>query len=150
MNTPVHRVIIMAGLSPKALACVLLIQMTSAFLNRLSLNAPSSCVVKNAAKSAAAAEKVALLADRFTTWLWEDKSRADRICAGYNARFNAHVPRVYSGEGFTFPGMADSFYRDRVDQHLRIGLRAVELLRQEKPGRLHSRKLRSFDEVAFQ
>lgn len=65
--------------------------------------------VKNAAKSAAAAEKVALLADRFTTWLWEDKSRADRICAGYNARFNAHVPRVYSGEGFTFPGMADSF-----------------------------------------
>ncbi|HMR72185.1 MAG TPA: AMP nucleosidase, partial [Rubrivivax sp.] len=48
------------------------------------------------------------------------------------------------------PGMADSFYRDRVDQHLRIGLRAVELLRQEKPGRLHSRKLRSFDEVAFQ
>ncbi|MBI3157679.1 MAG: AMP nucleosidase [Burkholderiales bacterium] len=48
------------------------------------------------------------------------------------------------------PGMADSFYRERVDQHLRIGLRAVELLRQETPGRLHSRKLRSFDEVAFQ
>ncbi|BAL97716.1 AMP nucleosidase [Rubrivivax gelatinosus] len=48
------------------------------------------------------------------------------------------------------PGMANTFYRERVDQHLRIGMRAVELLREEKPGRLHSRKLRSFAEVAFQ
>ena len=48
------------------------------------------------------------------------------------------------------PGMANHFYRERVDQHLRIGIRAVELLRQERPGRLHSRKLRSFAEVAFQ
>ena len=48
------------------------------------------------------------------------------------------------------PGMANHFYRARVDQHLRIGMRAVELLRQERPGQLHSRKLRSFAEVAFQ
>lgn len=48
------------------------------------------------------------------------------------------------------PGMANTFYRERVDQHLRIGVRAVELLRQERPGALHSRKLRSFAEVAFQ
>ncbi|MDP1902017.1 MAG: AMP nucleosidase [Rubrivivax sp.] len=48
------------------------------------------------------------------------------------------------------PGMANHFYRARVDQHLRIGMRAVELLRQERPGSLHSRKLRSFAEVAFQ
>jgi len=48
------------------------------------------------------------------------------------------------------PGMANQFYRERVDQHLRIGMRAIELLRQERPGRLHSRKLRSFAEVAFQ
>ncbi len=48
------------------------------------------------------------------------------------------------------PGMANTFYRERVDQHLRIGMRAVELLRQQQPGRLHSRKLRSFAEVAFQ
>ena len=48
------------------------------------------------------------------------------------------------------PGMADQFYRERVDQHLRIGIRAIELLRQQKPGKLHSRKLRSFAEVAFQ
>jgi AMP nucleosidase len=29
-------------------------------------------------------------------------------------------------------------------------MRAIDLLRQERPGRLHSRKLRSFAEVAFQ
>ena len=28
------------------------------------------------------------------------------------------------------PGMANHFYRERVDQHLRIGMRAIELLRQ--------------------
>ncbi|MCB1899776.1 AMP nucleosidase [Cognatazoarcus halotolerans] len=48
------------------------------------------------------------------------------------------------------PGMANHFYRERVDQHLRIGLRAIELLREQGVDRLHSRKLRSFDEVAFQ
>ncbi len=48
------------------------------------------------------------------------------------------------------PGMANQFYRERVDQHLRIGLRAVELLRKRHLTQLHSRKLRSFAEVAFQ
>jgi AMP nucleosidase len=48
------------------------------------------------------------------------------------------------------PGMANQFYRQRVDQHLRIGVRALELLREQGAGRLHSRKLRSFAEVAFQ
>jgi AMP nucleosidase len=48
------------------------------------------------------------------------------------------------------PGMANHFYRERVDQHLRIGMRAIEILRAEGSQRLHSRKLRSFDEVAFQ
>jgi AMP nucleosidase len=48
------------------------------------------------------------------------------------------------------PGMADEFYRRRVDQHLRIGIRAMELLREVGMETLHSRKLRSFNEVAFQ
>ena len=48
------------------------------------------------------------------------------------------------------PGMANHFYRERVDQHLRIGIRAFELLRQSGLNQLHSRKLRSFAEVAFQ
>jgi AMP nucleosidase len=48
------------------------------------------------------------------------------------------------------PGMANHFYRERVDQHLRIGIRAIELLRERGADQLHSRKLRSFAEVAFQ
>ena len=48
------------------------------------------------------------------------------------------------------PGMASAFYRKQVDQHLAIGLRTLEKLRALKPAQLHSRKLRSFSEVAFQ
>ncbi|QNP50050.1 AMP nucleosidase [Diaphorobacter aerolatus] len=48
------------------------------------------------------------------------------------------------------PGMANHFYRERVDQHLRIGMRAIDILREGGTQRLHSRKLRSFAEVAFQ
>lgn len=48
------------------------------------------------------------------------------------------------------PGMADAFYQERVGQHLKIGLKAIELLRREADaGTLHSRKLRSFDEPLF-
>jgi len=48
------------------------------------------------------------------------------------------------------PGMADKFYREKVNQHLQIGLLTMELLRQTGAAKLHSRKLRSFHEVAFQ
>ncbi|MGR4870393.1 AMP nucleosidase [Variovorax sp. LARHSF232] len=48
------------------------------------------------------------------------------------------------------PGMANHFYRERVEQHLRIGMAAIDILRREGSSRLHSRKLRSFAEVAFQ
>jgi AMP nucleosidase len=48
------------------------------------------------------------------------------------------------------PGMANHFYRERVDQHLRIGMRTLALLRDKGTSELHSRKLRSFAEVAFQ
>ena len=47
-------------------------------------------------------------------------------------------------------GMANQFYRERIQQHLQIGMRAVELLRLQRPDQIHSRKLRSFAEVAFQ
>ena len=48
------------------------------------------------------------------------------------------------------PGMANSFYRQQVDQHLHIGIKAMELLRATGPETLHSRKLRGFSETAFQ
>ncbi|MEM9126617.1 MAG: AMP nucleosidase [Pseudomonadota bacterium] len=47
------------------------------------------------------------------------------------------------------PGMASSFYTTQVSRHLAIGIRAMEHLRGMPLARLHSRKLRSFDETAF-
>jgi AMP nucleosidase len=47
-------------------------------------------------------------------------------------------------------GMANMFYRERIRQHLLIGVEAIRILRDEVgPDELHSRKLRSFDEPAF-
>ncbi|MCJ8517264.1 AMP nucleosidase [Pseudorhizobium tarimense] len=48
------------------------------------------------------------------------------------------------------PGMATAFYRTQVSQHLQIGIRAVQKLAAMPVERLHSRKLRSFYETAFQ
>jgi len=47
------------------------------------------------------------------------------------------------------PGMATEFYRTQVTKHLQIGIRALESLRDMPLERLHSRKLRSFEETAF-
>lgn len=47
------------------------------------------------------------------------------------------------------PGMASEFYKTQVARHLQIGVRAMEMLRAMPIERIHSRKLRSFDETAF-
>ncbi|EAQ01114.1 AMP nucleosidase [Pseudooceanicola batsensis HTCC2597] len=47
------------------------------------------------------------------------------------------------------PGMASDFYKTQVARHLMIGIRAMEKLRDMPLERIHSRKLRSFDETAF-
>lgn len=48
------------------------------------------------------------------------------------------------------PGMATAFYKTQVSQHLKIGIRAVQKLAEMPTETLHSRKLRSFYETAFQ
>ncbi|MFD9898042.1 AMP nucleosidase [Mesorhizobium sp. UC74_2] len=48
------------------------------------------------------------------------------------------------------PGMATEFYKRQVSQHLTIGIRAMQKLAEMPMERLHSRKLRSFSETAFQ
>lgn len=83
-----------------------------------------------------------------------DMESATVAAAGYRFR----VPygtllcvsdRPLHGE-IKLPGMANAFYQERVGQHLKIGLRALERLRSEADaGTLHSRKLRSFDEPLF-
>jgi AMP nucleosidase len=47
------------------------------------------------------------------------------------------------------PGMASDFYKTQVARHLQIGIRAMERLRDMPLERIHSRKLRSFEETAF-
>lgn len=47
------------------------------------------------------------------------------------------------------PGMATDFYKTQVANHLKIGMRAMEKLRDMPLERIHSRKLRSFEETAF-
>ncbi|MGR3463872.1 AMP nucleosidase [Limimaricola sp.] len=47
------------------------------------------------------------------------------------------------------PGMASDFYKTQVARHLMIGIRAMERLREMPLERIHSRKLRSFEETAF-
>ncbi len=46
------------------------------------------------------------------------------------------------------PGQANRFYEGAISEHLQIGIEAVEMLRAER-GRVHSRKLRAFDEPPF-
>ncbi|MCF6344296.1 MAG: AMP nucleosidase [Devosiaceae bacterium] len=48
------------------------------------------------------------------------------------------------------PGMASEFYSTQVKRHLLIGLKAMEILREQPAEKIHSRKLRSFAETAFQ
>ncbi|MFN3944407.1 MAG: AMP nucleosidase [Allosphingosinicella sp.] len=46
------------------------------------------------------------------------------------------------------PGQANAFYERAISQHLRIGIETLRILK-EQEAKLHSRKLRSFDEPPF-
>lgn len=46
-------------------------------------------------------------------------------------------------------GMANALYRERINQHLMVGIETCEMLRENGPEQLHSRKLRSFDDPPF-
>ena len=77
--------------------------------------------VKNNDETLAAEEKLKAIQERFSTWVWEEKERADRICAEYNRRFNSHVARRNDGSYLTFPGMAEgvdlwTWQKDIVDR----------------------------------
>ncbi len=77
--------------------------------------------VKNAGKTVAAEEKQNAIRDRFETWLWEDKDRADEVCAEFNRRFRSHRPRSGDGSHLTFPGLSDGItlwdhQKDAVDR----------------------------------
>ena len=47
------------------------------------------------------------------------------------------------------PGAANRFYERAIGEHIRIGIEALEMLAADKGAKLHSRKLRAFDEPPF-
>ena len=47
------------------------------------------------------------------------------------------------------PGMASDIYISQVSRHLMIGIKAMESLRNMPLEKLHSRKLRNFDQTPF-
>jgi hypothetical protein len=65
------------------------------------------------------------------------------------SRNTCHLPYLLISRSRPLPGMANHFYRERVNQHLLIGLRTIERLREAGLDQLHSRKLRSFAEEGF-
>jgi AMP nucleosidase len=47
------------------------------------------------------------------------------------------------------PGAANRFYERAIGEHIRIGIETLEALAADKGARIHSRKLRAFDEPPF-
>ena len=47
------------------------------------------------------------------------------------------------------PGAANRFYERAIGEHIRIGIETLERLSADKGAKLHSRKLRAFDEPPF-
>lgn len=47
--------------------------------------------------------------ERFSTWLWTDTKRAERLVAYYNENFNNIAPRQFDGSHLTLPGVSARF-----------------------------------------
>ena len=60
--------------------------------------------VLNVEATEAAKEKLAKIKEAFTTWIWTDPDRTDRLARIYNDRFNNLVPRHFDGRHLTLPG----------------------------------------------
>ena len=62
---------------------------------------------------------------------------------------------IFGPDGFTtamtlsLPGAANRFYERAIGEHIRIGIETLEMLAADKGAKLHSRKLRAFDEPPF-
>lgn len=64
----------------------------------------------NSEETLAAREKQEALENRFSTWVWEDPERTDRLVERYNRLFNSLVPARYDGSHLTLPGLAETFH----------------------------------------
>jgi N12 class adenine-specific DNA methylase len=60
-------------------------------------------VVINAQETEAARDKLEKIKERFTSWIWEDDERRERLCRKYNDEFNSVRLRVFNGNHLTLP-----------------------------------------------
>lgn len=65
--------------------------------------------VRNDKETLLAETKLADLARRFASWVWEDADRADRLAADYNRIFNSTVLRRNDGSHLTVDGLDPEF-----------------------------------------
>ena len=65
--------------------------------------------VLNQAETLAAREKQEALEARFSAWVWEDPTRAERLGTRYNELFNATVLPRYDGSHLSLPGLSSAF-----------------------------------------
>lgn len=62
--------------------------------------------IRNPRETMAAGAKRQAIADTFSTWLWQDPERADRLAAAYNETFNHTVLRSFDGSHLRLPGLS--------------------------------------------
>ncbi len=65
--------------------------------------------VRNDAETLAARDKQEAISERFSTWIWEDPTRSDRLAERYNERFSSTVVPSHDGSHLSLPGLADTF-----------------------------------------
>ncbi len=65
--------------------------------------------VRNDAETLAARDKQEALTARFSTWVWEDPGRAERLAGRYNELFSSTVLPTHDGSHLTLPGLAGTF-----------------------------------------
>ncbi|MBP7501148.1 MAG: hypothetical protein KA784_00010 [Aquabacterium sp.] len=74
--------------------------------------------VTDTAAIEAANEKLNALKEEFSTWVWRDGDRSDRLVQVFNDKFNTTVPRAYDGRHLTMPGASKLF---NIFDHVKRG-----------------------------
>lgn len=90
------------------------ISLLDASLNRrlytVTDETPEGRRIRNDAETIAARDKQDALADRFSTWVWQEPARASRLADRYNELFFSVVVPAHDGSHLTLPGLAGNFH----------------------------------------
>lgn len=62
--------------------------------------------VRNGTETMAAVDRLRAIHDAFSTWVWTDAERTERIVATYDNLFGGHVSRTKNGDHLTMPGLS--------------------------------------------